>query len=102
MIRSVEEDLFVRHFGVGSKRFERELKAELEEAAPEQRAEFEQLLDQAHAALPGMHATLDRIETSLAGVRAQVHGLGNGIVALGKRLDSIEAELSAHQGEAGA
>lgn len=97
MTSSVEERLFIRHFGVGSEQFRRELEAELEEATPEQRAEFELLIDQANAVLPGIHAALDRADASLAETRATMHELRHGMAALDGRVADIENNISSSE-----
>lgn len=99
MTSSVEERLFIRHFGVGSEQFRRELEVELEEATPEQRAEFEQLVDQANEVLPGMHATLDRVDKSVADLSGTMRELRHNMAMLDKRVAAIEVGLSPFENE---
>ena len=86
----VEEQRFVTSFGMSSEHFMRELKADFEQATPEQRAEFEHVVDQANAVLPEMNAALDRIGGSLNGMRATMETMQESMASLSARVVQIE------------
>ncbi len=87
------EDRFASTFGMSSEQFMRELEAEFEQNTPEERAEFERLVDQANAVMPGIHATLDRIGKTLAGMSVAVDQLKDGMTTLDARVTGIEGSF---------
>jgi methyl-accepting chemotaxis protein len=91
---STIEDQFIDHFGMSSEQFRRELEADFEKATPEERAEFQQLVEQANAVLPEISATLDSIDRSLIKMNAAVAEMTEGMTSLDARVSRIEDNLA--------
>lgn len=93
-VDQADEDRFIRHFGMPSEQFRRELEKEFEQATPEEQAEFERLVEEANAVLPGMLATVDRMSESLAETSIAVREMTKCLSSLDARVSRIEGNLS--------
>ncbi len=89
-----DEDRFIRHFGMPSEQFRRELEEEFEQATPEEQAEFERLVDEANAVLHDMLATVDRMSESLAETSIAVCEMTRCLSSLDARVSRIEDNLT--------
>ena len=88
------EQLFVSKFGMSSEQFERELEIEFEQASPLERAELEQLVNQANDAIPQINASLEKIAGKLAGVGASMSELRESLSSMSKRIERIEESFA--------
>lgn len=87
------ERLFAAAFGMSSEQFRHKLQAEFDQASPEQQAEFEHLVGQANAALPGLHAAVDRIGETLTEMNAGMDEMQQSFTHLDARMVIIEKNL---------
>ena len=87
------EALFVSELGMSSEQFARELEVELEQATPDERDEFESLVDQANQAIPKIGATLDRVAETLARMSITVGEMSGVLVGMDARVAVIEDSL---------
>jgi hypothetical protein len=92
-LRRTIEDPFITHFGMSSDQFRRELEADFERATPEERAEFEQIVEQANTVLPEMNATLDRMSDTAAKMSAMIGEVTACIASIDARVSRIEDGL---------
>lgn len=89
------EKRFVEMFGMPSEQFMRELEHELEQASPEERAEFDRLIDQTNAVLPGMNASLDRMAKNMKKMRSTMRDLRKSMSSMDDRLSRVEDTVTA-------
>ena len=87
------ERLFLSNFGVSSDQFRRELKAEFQKASPLEKAEFERLVDEANAVLPGMQVSIERMNENVAAMSSTIGEMKESIAALDARVSGIEDRL---------
>lgn len=87
------EELFLQSFGVPSDQFRRELELKFEQASPEARAEFERLVDQANAVLPGMQASVERASANITAMSVTIGELTESMAVLDARVSGIEDHL---------
>lgn len=87
------ENRFIDNFGMSSEVFMRELETEFEQATPEERAEFDSVVEQANVALPEMSATLNSIGNNIAGMNATTGQLRESMSSLCKRVSNIEDKV---------
>ena len=87
------EDRFVSTFGMSSEEFKRDLEAELEQATPEQQAEFNQVIAQANHVLPKMNATLERIGEKMAEMSVARGEIKKTLSSLDARVSRIEVRF---------
>lgn len=79
--------------GVPSDELVRDFLEELGRLTPEERAEFDGLVEQTNEVLPDMHASLDRISTSISRCRSTIRELNAQLTTMSQRVARIESSL---------
>ena len=87
------EHLFVKEFGISSEAFQRHIEVEFAQASPGEQAEFERLVVEANAALPGMQASVERMSANMTAMSATIGEMTESMAVLDARVSSIEDHL---------
>jgi hypothetical protein len=86
-------DFLADRAGVSSDEYRREFEAEFAALTPEEQAEFALVIDTINEVLPGINASLDRMEQTLSRSRASMREMRKQMSAMSDRVTRIEDAL---------